>query len=273
MERVTPANLPEALTILERQPHLAMFPLSNLARYGLDGDHPRAPSLWSDGKSVLCVTRDGMALPLLAPDAAAAAAKAIADRPLIGVIGEARGARALIRAAGLTGPATLDRDEPQFLLDLNDLRVPDTLGTLIPLRDAPRAEMEGWRVAYDVEALGSSEAVARSRAAAELDDYIANDSHRVLMVEGQPVCTTGFNASLPDIVQVGGVYTPPALRNRGHARRAVALHLSEARARGVKQATLFASSRDAARAYLSIGFQPCGDWTLCLFDYPRVARD
>jgi GNAT superfamily N-acetyltransferase len=273
MDRVTPADMPATCAILKRQPHLAMFPLSNLDRYGLDGAHPRASSFWRDGDNVLCVTRNGIVLPVIAPDAASAAARAIAGRELTGVIGEAKGARALVLAAGLTGPATLDRDEPQFLLDLDDLTVPDTSGTLIALGDAPRTLMEDWRVAYDVEALGDTEAVARSRVTAELDDYIAHDSHRVLMVEGQPVCTTGFNASLPGIVQVGGVYTPPHLRNRGYARRAVALHLSEAWVRGVKQATLFASSGDAARAYRSIGFQPCGDWTLCLFEHPRLARD
>lgn len=273
MQRVVPADLPAMRAILERQPHLAMFPLSNLDRHGLDGDHPRAPSFSRDGDNVLCVTREGIVLPVIAPDAAPAAAMMIVDRDLTGVIGEAKGARALLAAAGLTGAEALDGDETQFLLDLHDLAVPETSGQLVRLDDAPRPMMEDWRVAYNVETLGESEAVARSRVAAELDSYISNDSHRVLMIAEQPVCTTGFNATLPDIVQVGGVYTPPHLRGRGYARRAVSLHLTEARTRGVKKATLFASSTEAMRAYRSIGFHPCGDWTLCLFDYPRVARD
>jgi predicted GNAT family acetyltransferase len=60
---------------------------------------------------------------------------------------------------------------------------------------------------------------------------------------------------LPDVVQVGGVYTPPALRGKGHARLALALHLAEARGKGVGRAILYAFSEPAARAYRAIGFQ------------------
>ena len=82
---------------------------------------------------------------------------------------------------------------------------------------------------------------------------------------------TGFNAELPTIVQIGGVYTPPPLRGQGFARHAVALHLDEARRRGVGRATLFSASESAARAYSAIGFEPIGHYTLCHFDGPQVA--
>ena len=63
------------------------------------------------------------------------------------------------------------------------------------------------------------------------------------------------------MVQVGGVYTPPDLRGRGHARRALALHLA---ASGAERATLFSASAMAARAYRAVGFRQIGDWTLLL---------
>jgi predicted GNAT family acetyltransferase len=69
-------------------------------------------------------------------------------------------------------------------------------------------------------------------------------------------------------VQVGGIYTPPALRGRGLARAAVALHLAEARNTGVSRAVLFAASPAAARAYTAIGFQPNGSFALVLFAAP-----
>jgi predicted GNAT family acetyltransferase len=79
---------------------------------------------------------------------------------------------------------------------------------------------------------------------------------------------TGFNATLPEIVQIGGVYTPADLRGRGYARRAVALHLAEARGKGTARAVLFAANDAAARAYRAIGFQPAVPFTLFLLSTP-----
>ena len=56
---------------------------------------------------------------------------------------------------------------------------------------------------------------------------------------GAPVSLSAINASLPDIVQLGGIYTPPDLRGRGYAKAAVAANAlpfleAEAKARGKK---------------------------------------
>ena len=85
---------------------------------------------------------------------------------------------------------------------------------------------------------------------------------------GAPVAKTGFNAVLPDMVQVGAVYTPPDLRGRGYARRAVALHLAQARDLGVQRAILFSANAAASRAYEAIGFQRVGAYRVALFDHP-----
>lgn len=267
MRRVTPDDLPQVRAVLEAQVHLAMFPLNNLAHYGLDGDDAYAPRMWisAEGTDVLTVTQNGMVMPFLPSGDYAAAAAVLAGQRVSGVIGRAGWARGLIAAAGIdASAATLDQDEPQFSLVLDNLIVPDGPGELIPLQDAPRDLMIAWRVDYDVEALGTDRAKAAATMPAQVDRTIARDSHRVLMVAGQPVCTTGFNAILPQAVQVGGVYTPPALRGRGHARRAVALHLAQARAQGVQKATLFSASDMASRAYRAIGFERVGDWSLVL---------
>ena len=60
-----------------------------------------------------------------------------------------------------------------------------------------------------------------------------------------------FNARLPDIAQVGGVWTPPHARGRGYARCVVAGSLLHARTQGVSRALLFTMESNVAamRAY------------------------
>ncbi|MEO8185467.1 MAG: GNAT family N-acetyltransferase [Deltaproteobacteria bacterium] len=69
-----------------------------------------------------------------------------------------------------------------------------------------------------------------------------------------------FNAALPDIVQLGGIYTPPALRGRGYVKHAIAAQLREARERGASRAVLFTKNPNAVRAYEALGFSRIGDF-------------
>jgi RimJ/RimL family protein N-acetyltransferase len=274
VRRAGEGDLPAIRAFLGAEPELAMFPLSNLARYGLDGEAPYSVSFWiAEGPEgvtdVLTVTRMGMVMPRLPSGRFTEAAAAIAGREVGGVIGPATEARGVMAAAGLVGvPATLDMDEPQFALALDDLALPEGPGTLVPIGEIGRETFVRWRTDYHIEALGEQPTQASIGADKEFDAYIARDSHRALIVDGQPVAMTGFNASLPEIVQIGGVYTPPDLRGRGHARRALALHLHEAREAGVRRATLFTGSDMAARAYRAVGFREVGHWTLALFKEP-----
>jgi predicted GNAT family acetyltransferase len=93
---------------------------------------------------------------------------------------------------------------------------------------------------------------------------------RVTIHNGKPVAQTGFNAVLPDSVQIGGVYTPPDLRSKGYGRLAVALHLDEVNAQGVQDAILFSVSENASRAYRGIGFEQIGHYTLTIFAQPET---
>ena len=74
----------------------------------------------------------------------------------------------------------------------------------------------------------------------------------------------GFNASLPDIVQIGPVWTPVEYRNHGYARIVVALSLLAAMKKGIKQAILFTNNLAAERAYFSIGFKKVGEYRLAI---------
>lgn len=63
-------------------------------------------------------------------------------------------------------------------------------------------------------------------------------------------------------MQIGGVYTPPALRGRGHARAVIAASLLDARARGVRRAVLFTAGANAEAAYRALGFGATGRFGL-----------
>ena len=268
----TEEDLPEVMAFLNDHVVQSMFPLANLKNFGLNGNNPRAPDFWLARKNdkvsgVLSVTQEGMLMPQNPDLDWSEIEEAVAGKDLIGIIGPQDQARSLQTALNLQAvPTNLDHDEPQYELDLDNLTIPGGTSKIVPLEDAARDEMIAWRIAYDIEALNTPADEAVKIATRDYESYIANKSHIALIDNGVPVCTSGFNARLPDIVQIGGVFTPPDLRGRGHARRAVALHLQLAKAEGVKRATLFSANENASRAYQAIGFTYIGQWTLCLFD-------
>ena len=277
---VGPQDRAEIESVLTAQLDQAMFPLAALREHGLvQGDfaspHDHAIRVWLLGRSIIALTRSGNLLPYLdgAPDLAPLRA-ALHGQTVAGAIGPAASTRPVIAALGLDRlPAATDRDEPGFALRLAGLMLPDLPGTTLrPLAPEDTPFATAWREAYLCEVMGGSGPEARAKAGADITAYIARDSHRLLLQDDAPVALTGFNATLPGIVQIGGVYTPPALRGKGYARRAVALHLDEARQNGTTRAVLFAASDAAARAYRAIGFRPTRDFTLFLLATPtRIA--
>ena len=125
-----------------------------------------------------------------------------------------------------------------------------------------------WRVAAAQEARepGSVEAL-REAATREIRETRPREHQFIALSAGVPVATASFNAALPDIVQIGTVYVPPALRGRGYARCAVAAALNEARGRGVKRGVLLVEPGNvpALRAYDALGFAPAGAHRLVVF--------
>jgi GNAT superfamily N-acetyltransferase len=272
-----PDDRAEIEALLTARIDQAMFPLTNLRTHGLvlggfPGTHPHATRFWRvGGESVVAVTQGGMILALLAPGYdLSRLPEALAGLTLSGAAGPAQSTRPVLQALGLHGvPSRLDEDEPGFALDLTKLQLPRLAGfNLAPASSIARDLLIAWRASATVETQGMPAADASEAAARDVDGWLDRDSHRVLLHDGQPVALTGFNARLPEIVQVGGVYTPPELRNRGYARTAVALHLAEARTEGAVRAVLFAATPAAVRAYLAIGFQPAAAFTLVLFRQP-----
>ncbi|WP_141101903.1 GNAT family N-acetyltransferase [Oceanicola sp. 22II-s10i] len=259
---------------------IAMFALSNLDTEGLARDGAENPArsiyAWIDGEPVtacIAITAEGMILPVLPdndPRHWAAVAPHMAGRRAFGVTGEAGAARAGFDMLGLARQGcALDRDEPHFVLPLEDMVLPDMAGfEVLRPEESHRALMIRWRMAYHLEILGTNPMSVERIATADIDRVFRTDSYRLLVRDGEVVSMAGINAAAGDVVQIGGVFTPPELRGRGLARRAVAGMLDEKRRNGIRRAVLFAASDMAAKAYVAIGFRRIGSYTLTLFDPP-----
>jgi uncharacterized protein len=191
------------------------------------------------------------------------------------------------RISGLSGPldqvhrartvlgldaadVTLQGDEGLYGLDLSNLLVPEALSAGAVVWRAPepseRNALCAWRLAYDIEAIGAPDTPEqRARASTYLDAQITDGRVWVAVDNGVPVSIAGFNAELSDMVQLGGVYTPPEHRGRGFAKAAVAGALLAARERGVSRAVLFTGNASAVRTYAALGFVRVGEYSVVLF--------
>ena len=204
------------------------------------------------------------------------AAVAATRRPVAGLLGRADQVEAARRTLGLgSAPTSLDSREHLFRLVLDRLRVPALLAAgELRCRKPTNGELgrlTDWRHDYRVEELREPPGdPLREKARAELELYQRLDRHFVLERSGTLVAYAAYNASTPDCVQLGGVYTPPPLRSRGYGRAVVAGALLRARERGVQRSVLFTpiENRPAQRAYRSLGYERVGDYALLLFVDP-----
>jgi N-acetylglutamate synthase-like GNAT family acetyltransferase len=269
-------DLPALTALLRRYEATSMFPLSNLAGAGLNGAGPYGMRFWVTGdvSGAIGLTNGGMLQPQWPGAADWAAARAVlAGAEVAGVIGPAGQVRPLVEALGLgSAKARQSSTEPGFVLDLKDLILPKGPGVLAGLESAEPAVLYAWRADYLTGVTGLPPDRAAELGQRDIEQFRASGRHRLLLEAGNPVAMCGFNAVLPDVVQVGAVYVPPSLRGKGRARRVVALHLAEARAKGVRRARLFAVSDQAARAYRAIGFGPADPVGLVLFADPQQVQ-
>jgi len=217
---------------------------------------------------------NGMVLVQAPADAADVARAAVREsgRPVTGFSGPWNQVVAARAALGLAGAAAVkDSRDELYALDLHRLVVPALLASgAVRCRHPQPDELEllaEWRARFSVEALGATDGPDLRRAS-RVDVRLQHQrgADWVLFDHGNPVAYSVFNAMLPDIVQIGGVWTPPECRGRGYARSVVAGSLVAARKQGVARAVLFADPLNAAAraAYLSIGFAIVGDYGLVL---------
>lgn len=267
-----PEDRDAAGAFLARHADTSMFLRSNLAaQAAAAGDGPATCDFWlqTDGtrlQAVFALTRDGTFL-LQAPDAPPdwrGLRPWLAGRTCSGMNGAADQIAFARAGLGLTrAGVSLDRVEPVLTQDLSGYSAPVTDAAIRPAVDDDITLLAQWRKAYLMEIMGVSDpGQAENLAAAQARRMVAGGQTRLLAQGGEPLAMTAFNARVQGMVQVGSVYTPAALRGRGHARTAVALHLAEAAAEGARRAVLFAASPAARRAYEAIGFRSTGAYHL-----------
>ena len=128
-----------------------------------------------------------------------------------------------------------------------------------------------WRVAFRQAALGDVEGEHLEKTSrADIAALLPAGSLFILEAHGrapalhEPLACCSFNARLPDVVQIGNVWTPPQLRGNGYARAVVAGTLGIAGKTGVVAATLSTGRKNVAAqaAYRSLGFELVGDYAV-----------
>ncbi|MBM3532574.1 MAG: GNAT family N-acetyltransferase [Alphaproteobacteria bacterium] len=198
---------------------------------------------------------------------------ALKVRPIKGLLGPLEQTEEARQILGMGRTATRKNSrEDLFALALDKLVVPEHLasGTWCSRRPK-RIELEmliDWRTASVVETRAADDV---SQARAEADENVRRWEREgtlwVLEVDGRVVSMNAYNATLPDMVQIGGVYTPPDLRGLGFARACVAGSLVAARHAGVERSVLFTPKENASAqaAYRAIGFRVVGEYGIVVF--------
>lgn len=212
---------------------------------------------------------DGMVL-LQAPVKAGELAAAVlrqSGRRLAGFFGPADQVRCALRELGLGQVALLkNTDEDLFSLELADLRLPPVLASnearcrVALAADGPL--LVAWRRDFRRAALNDVDG-QQLDAASQADVAALLPAGSLFMLEAdRPLACCSFNARLPDIIQVGNVWTPPELRGKGYARAVVAGALELAANSGVASAVLSTGRHNLAAqaAYRAIGFTVVGDY-------------
>lgn len=196
------------------------------------------------------------------------------------------------RVAGLIGPSDqvalarraleipdslvqLDEQAKLYSLRLDDLIVPDALnsGQVVGRRMEPGDVdlLTEWRVGFSVEAGGATDSLELwERSRATVRRLLEEGVTWVLERGGEAVACSSFNAVIETAVQIGGVWTPPGLRERGYGRCAVATSLLDARSERVEKAILFTGEENLAaqRVYQALGFRHIGDYHILLLEPP-----
>ncbi|GEO16965.1 GNAT family N-acetyltransferase [Microvirga aerophila] len=195
-------------------------------------------------------------------------------RPLLKILGSLSQVETAHAGLGLEEQAIQRQSRVgMFVLNLSDLIAPGPLGSSSTSCRRAKSEdlalLREWRFSYELESTGLPDTdTTRSLAAQMIEGHVARKEAFLLEVGDIPVSLCTHPVSLcthmvrvSDIVQIGGVWTPPEWRGRGYARRVVAGALQIAEQEGVTRAVLFTESPAARRCYEALGFQRVGDYS------------
>ncbi len=123
-----------------------------------------------------------------------------------------------------------------------------------------------WRFHYDMESTGLPDTEStRDFAKTAIEGHVGRGEAFILEVDGQPASTCTRTARAAESIQIGGVWTPPALRSRRYGRAVVAGALQQAAQDGVTRAVLFTEDPAARRSYQALGFRQIGEYGIVVY--------
>lgn len=269
----------ELESFLSFYPETSMFLRSNLRNSGIEyksntpyhGEYFAYYNFWGEIQGIIAHYWNGNIM-MQCPDLTALKElfhyfKSHCTRSICGILGDEKQAKIVIDLLEINPTSfALNAIDGLYQLLLSELIVPNSVYQLKKARYCSPDILKKWLTDYHIESLGAD--LSNPSSVESINNAIKEASVRddlwALEYNKLPLSLCGFNASLPDIVQIGPVWTPIEYRNQGYARTVVALCLQEAKKKGVKQAILFTNNLAAERAYFSIGFKKIGEYRLAI---------
>lgn len=281
--RTAPARPDELLEVfgwLDRDPVVNCYLLALVLRDALGG---RAGEYWLARRGaelaglVHLGTASGAVLPVGdRADAHAALAAIVAERlsllpdrfQVVGGRGEVAAVVERLRSAGLE--PRRHRPHTYMAVERGALAPFERLPGLRPARPADYALVHDSGADLRAEELGDDPRASDPQGYARRVEEECRAGYTYLWVEdGSLRFRASLGALTADAVQVAGVYTPPAQRGRGHARRGLAELCARQFAR-VGTACLFVADTNAPAlaVYRRLGFRALAAWSSAFFDHP-----
>lgn len=278
LERLGPADVPELLAFLDGDPVANVYLLALVLRDGLARPRDEYWAARRDGRITNVLYLGGLSGAVLPVGDDLGAVRAlgqlasgrIAQLPKrFQVVGPRAAVHELLKVFPGDGqPPRLTRD--QLYLALEPAALPD-FERLSELRPARR---EDYPLVYETgAALRAEELLEDPRdvdpiAYARRVEEDCRDGHTYVWRDARGLCfRAGLSALTADAAQVSGVYTPPALRGQGIARRALAELCVRAFQRS-RHVCLFVNdfNAPALALYQRLGFTLRAEWASAFFD-------
>lgn len=266
---------------LAQRPASAMFLRSNLAAHGLSGqghDHATTYHLWEKNGQIAGVfglTQNQNTMVQFPDDAlhdqiCIDLPRVLASQPIAVMTGLSSEVQMALGALGLSDEDLykLNHDEPLYQRDLTGFVLEQGALRRPEARDFDL--LARWFFGHFQDTgIGDGSLHSDKDALVRAERAIRGDGTWLLCDErGLPVAMAGLNARVGDTVQVGSVYVPTELRNRGLGRTIVSKMLNYEASQGTRRAILFSNNDAASRAYEAIGFEQIGTFRVAILKEP-----
>lgn len=273
--------------LFARFPESSLLMQSAYLRQGLSGPGALAAVAERDAGSVdgglseIAVHLANGRVLLLAPNRAVGLTEDIVrytGRPVFGLLGPRAQVDAVREATGwLSAPTGINSHEDLMAVSASTLRSPAALrdGTARCRLVTAADEDVMVQMRHDFWVYGMFEhSTPALRENARVLVKRETDEGSLFVLEtkdGTPVSTCVFTAVTPTRVQIGGVWTPDAHRNKGYAGAVVAGAVEHALKAGKDKSILFTgrTNHPAQAVYRRLGFETIGDYGIVLFHEPQ----